>query len=241
MTYQWFNELRLGDCFWHCLFMRRLAKRQPEDSFILYCNPAHWNQLNEVVKDLPNIALKDAGKRPSEARNCWIGEKWYSHPLCHDIVAFLVDWFRFLAEEAKLEPVFNLRGDLLADYPALQATKTRDANHWLIVNSYPQSGQWGFNLEDMRRFITQLRQRYEVSVTDPRFGSITDVGKISQGCGMIIGCATGPMWPTFNIWNGPDVRRIMWMAETKLDYGWAIPHHRTIAETETYLRQNGLL
>lgn len=250
MTHLFKNDCRLGDCFWHCLFMRRAAKANRGHEFILHCKDELHAQLYEVIADIPSIKLASLEKAPPDAMNAWIGEQWASHPDHNDIILFLIQWFGYLAGKMGIRPVIQERADLLADYPALDPPIGAHYD-FMVINSYPQSGQWGFDVAEMDRFIFQLSQRHKIIVTaktkvpgiETLKGSVTRIGQQSCNCRAVIGCATGPFWPTANVWNarGMGENWHVFLREQHVNYGNPMRHYKTIADCVADFKSRGLL
>lgn len=266
MNYQWWNNYNLGDCFWHCLFMRKLAIRQPDDNFTLHCKLDHMSQLYDVITDLPNIHLRawtPGTPPPDGARPAWIGPYHQRHPLRNDIIAFLIEWFAHLAACDGLESPIKHRRDLLCDYPELYdfARVIVSQRDWLVINSQPQSGQFAHDHNAMNALVGEmLAKGHSVTTTadtglpgarwtgSSRYANrtgpmtVTQIGGLSCWVGNILAVATGPIWPTFNVWNQRQHgHRIILINEIHLDYGDRLPHFGSVDAAKQYLVEQGVL
>lgn len=160
MTHYSYCEFHLGDNAVHLHFLRHLAIRYPERTFIHAMHVGCIEQLSLIVGGLPNVSLmtmEDA--RPSMDaipwRNVWknagagtpSGGFWESHRFRHLFAEFYLDWFYVLAAEMGLESPFSKPTDLLFDYPALEGVQgdpyaVTNPETILLINSQPCSGQF---------------------------------------------------------------------------------------------------
>jgi hypothetical protein len=261
-----FNALHLGDNLVHLHFLRALARRHPDIHFTHGAPAEHLGQLDPLVVGLPNLQLVDIGDVGQGAINAWrgAGGHWYAHPQRLDFVAYHLAWFRHLAGQMQLETPFHCAADLLFDYPALSPSLSAyvlKPTTFLLVNSVPQSGQWsGYNLAAWAYLAAQLiRAGHTVTTTQPlqlagypgplpctRDAplSVTGIGRFSHSehVRCIIGCVTGPMWPTLNIYNCHRVHRIHLLDHERVDL---IPEHtvhtNSLSLVPELLRDRGLL
>ena len=169
----------------------------------------------------------------------------------------MIVWFQELARRMGLESPFVKWSNLLFDYPALKYDGGNNPKlDFLIINSPPLSGQAkGYDPREMDTLIIELKVRgYSVLATNPaQYGSnfpntqqfgwdITQIGHISQCCKRIIAVATGPIWPTFNIWNAGklDLRIVINKPEI-VDLDPAALHAKTVGEVRAHLKERALL
>jgi hypothetical protein len=148
-----------------------------------------------------------------------------------DYAGFMLDWFHELARQMKLESPLGSTRDLLFDYPELHQKPKADAKpvDFLIVNSAPLSGQAPhYRGDHMEELIMDLQRAGFSIVATARSGmgfkypctqdwgwNCTMIGRASQACRRIIMVATGPSWPTFNIWNRKSVELRIIINETE--------------------------
>ena len=158
---------------------------------------------------------------------------------------------------------FHCAADFLFDYPALKLEPfiglgdSPLAQDWdiLLVNSAPLSGQWsayspaGFDalcrdlLARGHRVITTRPTATPAACTSRHDLSITGIGRLSQRCRAIVGCVTGPLWPTLNTFNRHTVElRVHLLDHERVDYLPATTVHanhlslaREILTTHGYL------
>jgi hypothetical protein len=105
----------------------------------------------------------------------------------------------------------------------------------------------------LNTLIQTLAQRYEV-ITTQRTGlpcactenipgfTVTNIGQLSQLCRYIIMIATGPSWPTFNVWNKDSVQlRIILIDNETLGLTKNTEYCSTVAQAVRVLKVRGLL
>jgi hypothetical protein len=174
-------------------------------------------------------------------------------------VAIYLRHFRRLSQALGLPSPFTKARDLLFDYPALAPATTAytGLRGILVVNSPPQSGQFqSFSHEGFDRIIALLHAAgHCVYTTAPSStkdalctldlgSSVTDIGRLSADhVDAIIGVPTGPLWPTFNIWNADTIKtRILLLDTERVDI---LPEHTMHANhlslVPEILKDRGLL
>lgn len=207
-----FNQYHLGDNLIHLNYLRKLGVPVTH-----YCDATHHYQLEPLTRDT-QISLAGIGEVASGAINAWIGEDgyFYNHPKQDDWVAFHLDWFTRLSEKLGVPNPIATSKDLLFDYPAL-LDGTYPEYDYLVINSVPLSGQlpsyhpdWflphiEFWVKQGLRVITTLPTGLCPSTVDTGM-TVTQIGSLSRYCKNIFGVATGPIWPTFNIYNLESVQ-----------------------------------
>lgn len=264
--------LRLGDNLVSLHFLRKLADKYPEHRFIHAAHAIYLPQLIEVTCDIPNLQLMDLGsvsdgnphgperwtmKPRHESRNLWKndGAFWERHPLVNDYVGFHLAFYDDVARQMGLETPLTHRRDMLFDYPMIRKADVNiEPFDFLIVNSTPLSGQFrGYNEEQFTALILALANKYRVVVTQRinlrnvaytgDYGlSVTGIGNLSLKCHKILMVATGPCWPTFNIWNAKSIDlRIVLTDGERLDFGDESEHASSIACARQILEAKGLL
>lgn len=258
-----FNALHLGDNLVHLHFLRKLAQRYPEIHFTHGAQEQYLGQLHDLVADLPNLTLTNLETTGQGAINAWrgAGAHWYSHPRRNDFVSYHLEWFRHLAKQMGLESPIHSAADMLFDYPELFSLSHE--RMWptgnfdfLLINSAPQSGQFtGYSakaFDDLYRLLGQAGHTVittertvfsDAHCTRKRGYDITAIGRLAQSVKHIIGCVTGPMWTTWNIWNRHTVQtRILLLDHERVDL---IPEHTIHTNSLTLvpelLRDRGLL
>lgn len=272
MLHQTYCDFHLGDNLVHLHFLRKQAIANPRDTFFHYAHDCHLEQLREAIEDLPNISIYSLDVKPSQAINAWKNSGGYFENswLKGDFSAFHIAWFGHLAQQMGLRTVFEKPTDFLFDYPALQKDVTRrlppgyqlEKFDILFINSRPCSGQC-MAYDDVNYFdplIEELARKYCLIVTQKtnlparsgEYGircttetemTVSEIGALSLRCNYIVGVATGPLWPTFNIWNQHSVTRrlIMLSNGEQLNLGANVRQVRDRDEMRSALVQEGLL
>ncbi len=245
MTSRTFNAYHLGDNIIHLHFLRKLAQRYPDAEFEHYCAEQHRVQLRPIIADLPQIRLLEIC--PTDAINAWRGVDgfWHKHNYRNDFVTFHQDWFRHLRIQMGFpEGVIDGVDSLMMDYPALDARANPYPKFdYLVINSIPHSGQFSaYNPHEFDRMIKHMLKRGKSVITtaptntdakctnDGMTGmDVTEIGRLSQSARCIIGVPTGPIWPTFNIWNR-ETDRVLMLDNERVDLGVYVYHVQSVAE-----------
>lgn len=239
-----FNEYHLGDNLIHLHFLRKMAQKYPNEEFGHHAPDQHIPQLLPLVADLENLCL--LGARPSGCINAWRGDQgfWYGHAHRNDFTRCHFDWFAHLAWKMGLISAINSVEEMLFDYPALTTDGEKyNAFDYLVVNSIPHSNQFrGFNPHEFSALVGRLLTAGHSVVTTAPTGiasctndgktgmDVTSIGNLSRKVRRgIIGIPTGPMWPTFNIWNR-DVPRILMLDDERVQLTPNTTHVRNCAE-----------
>jgi hypothetical protein len=242
-----FNAYHLGDNLLTLHYLRALAKSYPEIHFVHHSRAEYLTQLAPLTADLPNLSLSALSLLPSchsyGPLDTWLGAAgwFYSQPDKHDFVAIYHRHFANLSRALGLACPFAGAAprDLLFDYPALAPATTAytGMRGILVINSAPHSGQFqSFSHDGFDRIIAQLHAAgHCVYTTAPSRtkdalctldlgSSVTDIGRLSTDhIDAIIGVPTGPLWPTFNIWNADTIKtRILLLDTERVDI---LPEH----------------
>jgi hypothetical protein len=256
------NALHLGDNLVHLNFLRRVAKTNPDRTFLHYAPNQYMWQLRPVVADIPNLKLEELSYMlPSDSIESWRGFNnfWHQHPNKNDFVGFHVEWFDMLAKKMKVANPIQEPKDMLFDYPAiLEPVKNYpvpfDA---LVINSAPGSGQFQhyneYGLLQIARDMASRGKNVVVTKTGPgpiervrcttvENLSITEIGHLSLHCPLIVMVSTGPSWPTFNVWNIESVKeRVILLDTERLNFGLNIKHCASADEAREILSSDGYL
>lgn len=209
------NAYHLGDNQIHLNWFRKVAMNQQHREFVHYCREEHIPQLLDLIEDVPNIALRPVAEACPDAVNSWINadEHYNLEPHRRDWVYLHLQHFRRLARKLGIDNPATSREHLLFSHPALLRnnvlTKPVD---FLVINSRPLSGQFrnfsaaGF-VELVRRLIDQGHSVVTVEPTglcpstiEFNF-NVSQIGAVSRYCRYLLAVNTGPLWPTFNVWN----------------------------------------
>lgn len=206
----------LGDLQWCLIAMSRL--RGPHT---LCCNPIYHDQLRELVAGT-DITIKDLSHTPVDSMDAWIASGLFESQGIRyenqtDIMGFVQRYFNAMGESVNLGRPFERREDMLCEWPVLE-----EGSHFtgiLFVNADPKSGQCpGYSSSEMDALI-QNTEAAGNSVCSIEGADLTlaQIGRLSRHAKLIVGCATGPWWPTMNVWNR-QTPRICMLDPMKLDY-----------------------
>lgn len=246
-------DYKLGDQLIHLNYLRRVAALYPEKRFIHAAPAGLLPELLATVEDVSNIVLVPLQARSPESVDAWKNRKdgFYGHPKRDDWAAFHLEFFETLSADLGLENPIKQAADLLFDYPAIKRGP-REKYDFLVINSAPTSGQLlSFFADDFDLLIGSLvKKGYSVITTElSRLGvpctrprSVTQIGSLSLGCSYIVGVGTGPMWPTFNIWNTETVKlRLILLERERIFIAPNTQHATNVAQAMTILSGHGLL
>ncbi|MGD1084866.1 MAG: hypothetical protein ABSA47_08980 [Verrucomicrobiota bacterium] len=233
--YHTFNEWHFGDNLIHLNFLRRLAGVHPDCRFVHACRVEYHEQITPILWPLTNVSVVPLKDRDPHSVDAWKNHGAWSRrggymdksPLEFDWVEFHLQFFADLARRIGLQTPIHSAEDLLFDYPALQRD-TQLPGRWdfLVCNSSVFSAQLpGWKDRDWDDVMEWLMNKgHTVVCTKPSATgavctadhhlSVTGVGNVSMRVDGIIGCPSGPMWPTFNIWNRHTPRVLVHRTET---------------------------
>lgn len=257
MKLSYYSEVGYGDALLHLNYCRRLIQANPGLEIDYYLKPEQHHNLAELTEDLPQLKLGHVDHRPVDALNSWIaaGSYFTDYPERNKYhLKFYLDWWRHLSGVVGLESPIKTPEDMLFNYPALQKeTALYDFNpDILFINSYPNSYQFAdYSPWALDSLISALARKNQVVVTQScgidqvrtTAGlTLTGIGNLSTRCKYIVAIATGPIWPTFNVWNHNRVQKRIIMVDNEfLEYDSSCIHARTIDEARQLCAQEGLL
>lgn len=219
---------------------------------VLCCNPDYIPALRELVAGLP-ITIEDCSHVRPDSFDCWIAsgqfpELQYRDDI--DILGFVQRYFNAMGLAAHRMVPFPEREDMLCDFPSLisyfpsRFFPGRLFDGILVINADPKSGQChGYSSSEMDALIHRLEDKgHSVCAIEGAVLSLVQIGALSIHAKLIIGCATGPWWPTMNRWN-KDTQRICMLSPMRLDYGDSAPtvHAANATDVTTILEGMGFL
>lgn len=214
----------------------------------MHCNPEYHFQLRELIAGLP-IEIKDCQNIPTESIDFWIASARYESMGLHydsqiDITAFVMEYLNCMAEECGYARPIKERREMLLDFPSIAGFSLLDEIDVLFLNVDPKSGQCPhYSSSEMDALEIKLIESGLIvaSVKDFRY-TLAAVGRLSTRAKMIIGCATGPFWPTMNAWS-EGAKHIVMLDPQRLNYGPTVDiEHASCADgVEDILRRDGLL
>ncbi len=255
------NAYHLGDNLVHLHFLRKVALADPYHKFVHAAQWQYLKQLQDVVADVHNIELTDFNyTTPSDSINAWRGDNqfWYSHPDRLDFVKFHVEaWFPYLADKMNVENPIKCQTDMLFDYPAIAASLllSHPSFDVLLINSQPGSGQFAsYSAWELGNLGGQIAEKgfsviataqvvhRDIVCTEDANLSITQIGHLSLHCHTIVMVATGPCWPTWNVWNRDSIKlRVILSDNERVNLAPNTMHCARIEEAAEVLKKAGLL
>lgn len=214
-----------GDLQWAAQALYRMP-----GNHILRCHQDYIIPLRELVAGT-NVSIEDCSVIPVNSYDGWVASGLFEHRGIRyqdnvDILGFVQKYFNALAEEGGFPPCFPTRENMVCAWPSIQAY------NWgkdyfcgiLFVNADPKSGQCpGYSSSEMDFLIRAAESvGHSVCVIEKAQLTLPQIGALSIHAKLIVGCATGPWWPTANKWN-TDTQRICMLDPMRLDYGSSCP------------------
>ena len=249
-----FSHVNIGDNFEQLHFLRRLVAKYPDLQCTQYIKPEVLPHVGEVIEDTPQIAVKHVDERPNDATNSWLACDDFIHKFPGknaDHVRYMLAWFQHLAHKVGLESPHSKPEDLLFDYPALLKPTLTDYDI-LFINSAPLSGQLrSYNSNAFNALAHELASKNRIITTDKCDGlpctrdfnlTLTGIGSLSRHVHSVIGVATGPLWPTLNIWNHNRLKlRIIMVDHEQLRYDASCKHASSIDQARSIVKEANLI
>lgn len=235
------SNAHLGDLQWSIIALSRLP-----GPHVLRCNPEYHQALRELVEGMP-VTIEDCSSIPGDSLDCWIASGQvpgveYRDDI--DIMGFVQHYFNGLGMMGCGERPFIFREDMVCDFPSIHSCPVKPFEGIMVINSDPKSGQCpGYSSSEMDALIVRLQDKgHSVCAIEKADLSLVQIGALSIHSKLILGCATGPWWPTVNRWNC-DTQRICMLHKMKLDYGSVVPtiHANDASEVAAILEGMGYL
>lgn len=238
----------LGDCQWALQALYRMP-----GTHTLRCKAEYVDALRELVAGT-NIFVDDCSAVPVDSRDFWIASGLYERVGVRyqddvDILGFVQRYFNAMASDAGFEPCFPTRESMVCAWPSIQkeypsVEDFMDFRGILFINADPKSGQCPYySSSEMDTLIQRTEDvGHSVFAIEKAELSLPQIGALSIHAKLIVGCATGPYWPTVNKWNR-DTQRIVMLDPMRLDYGTSCPsiYAKNAAEVEKIMEGMGFL
>jgi len=240
----------LGDATWTLHALRKIGGGHhfytPEEY--------HW-QLRDLIAGTM-ITLHPHENIPEDAKCSWIGCQrfqnqgvvWSNGP---DVVDFLMRWNNCMCRENGVEPRFNDRWSMLADWPAIQIPADDGGGFdVLVVNCPPRSGQClRWDQGEMDELIQEIGKRYDTVVTNPTTAtsvrqitrSLSQIGNLHLQAQFTVAIASGAHWGCHSVWSQEKPLYLFLDDPLRLDYGRQIPHHGLVSGMRQQLISEGWL
>lgn len=239
----------LGDLQWALQALHRMP-----GTHTLRCAPEYVGPLRELVAGT-NIFVEDYSAVPVDSRDCWIASGLYERVGVQyrddvDIIGFVQRYFNAMAAEVGFDPCFPTRESMVCAWPSILKMKDwighgdTTFTGILFINADPKSGQCpGYSSSEMDELIRQTQDAgHSVCAIEKAEMSLVQIGALAIHAKLIVGCATGPYWPTVNNWN-TDTQRIVMLDPMRLDYGTSCPslYAKNAHEVEKIMQGMGFL
>lgn len=238
-----YNQYHLGDnIFSYILFYNIKDYIEKNDIIISYfAKPEYHSQLKEFNPS-KNIILNDYYEE--KGFNLWIGNREIFRN-CHNeynnipyyikfnifLTNFFNDCLNVFNIQYQLQTFKYTDEDILYRYEKLsEKYKNIDI---LIINSYPCSGQYNYNVNEWNSYIYELNQKYNIVTTLKVNGvnctldeglSIKDIAGLSTKVKVIIAINTGVVVPLLNTYTLSNLKKFYTFDRT-FDYDYIeYPH-----------------
>jgi len=239
----------LGDATWALHALRKIGGEHHFYTPEQY----HW-QLRDIIEGT-HIELHPNEGIPADAECSWIGCQrfanqgvvWSNGP---DVVDFLMRWDNCMCLENMVDPIFNNRSSMLADWPAIERHCDEGEFDALVVNCPPQSGQCPrWDQGDMDELISEIGEKHRTIVTNPTKAtnvrqinrSLSEIGNLHLQAKFTVAVASGAHWGCHSIWSQEKPLYLFLDDPLRLDYGRKLPHHGLVIGMREELRNGGWL
>lgn len=239
----------LGDCYWCCQMLSRV---QDEEKTI-YVKSEHVNALAGLFSSITVLPVE---QMPEGTPDGWIANGRFADKGVHwscqeDIMGFVRQYMNGFAAEAGIAGAFDQPESMLCgQFSMILEDVPVPAFDILAVNCDPTSGQCpGYSSSEFDGLLLQLRSRgHRVLCTNPTSASpwnnftLREIGNLSIRAKTIIAVASGPMWPTWNIWNR-NCDRYIFLDPMRLDFGveGRVRHAGSAEQMRQQMVEDGLL
>lgn len=229
-----------GDCYRQALLLGKLPGKH-----LFRCNPEYHKEFGELFQGM-EIELGESIQGlpddtwPANGRFNGVGVVYTSQT---DIMEFVMRYLNAQCDESGIPKQFLSRTDLLADWPSLMSSSETPECEILFIAAAPRSGQVpGYDQGSMNTLCDELSERHKVIEISDRTKKITmaEIGRISGKSRLIVSVATGPMWPTWNVWS-TTAQRIIMLEPMRIDFGIPCDHASNVTQIRVILEKTGWL
>jgi hypothetical protein len=238
-----------GDATWTLQALRKIGGEHhfyvPEEY--------HW-QLRDLTEGT-QIEIHPHDNIPADAKCSWIGCQrfanegviWSNGP---DVVEFLMRWGNCMCRENGVEPKFNERASMLADWPAIERHCDEGEFDALIINCPPRSGQCPrWDQGEMDTLIHDIGWHHKTIVTNPTVAknvrqinrSLSEIGNLHLQAKFTVAIASGAHWGCHSIWSQEKDLRLFLDDPLRLQYTRPLSHHGLVVGMRAELTEAGLL
>lgn len=249
------SQCGLGDCLLHAHWMRAAMKANPGVRFGFFVREEILGEIWDALHGVDRV-LAPLQHAPSDSIVVPLHAADMPHGMdLTDFVGCKVWQYQRISEVAGLRPALLGRNEWLMDCPEIlrPSILTHDFDV-LVINAEPRSGQWmGYYPADLGSLVADLRKKCRVVtthkapgvdclVTDHYALSVAQIGNLSLHCRAVVAVATGPIWPTFNIFNRDrNLLRVVLIDRERLDFGLPVEHCATVERAKEVLASNGFI
>lgn len=215
---------------------------------VLCCKPEYVQALQELVIGT-DITVEDLNRVRPSSFDAWIASGAFESEGVRyrddiDIMGFVQRYFNAMGRAAGLGEPFPTREGMLCEWPAIWSSRGDQFRGILVINADPKSGQCpAYSSSEMDALIQNMEAAgHSVCAIEGADLSLVQIGALSIHAKLIVGCATGPWWPTLNTWN-KSTQRICMLDPMRLDYGQGVPivHAKNAMDVQLIMKGMGFL
>lgn len=216
-----YNPYHLGDSYFVLHFLRKVCQSNNDIRFILQTAKGYWEECGSFIGEFRDRILLQELKRKNEGINGWYGSirlKTGFRDGAYVINERYDEFFDYLSGQIGVDNPVKGKNCTLIDHPAIKEDKRNLDCDILLVNSLPLSRQYLYFEDQFERKVNELKERYKIVCTrsiknvdipctvDYRM-NLLEIGNLSTKAKYVIGIATAPIIPCFNIYNIDTVKK----------------------------------
>ena len=233
------NTKHLGDCIQTIHFLTNASEKN-DVIFNFICNPAHHNQLQELlVNHKEKIKLINFINPAETCIETWVAgygnygkineESIKINGYLDQATSFLMHWIN-VSDIMNIKCPFTTKIDLIFNQSVLQEECKHNKQYdYLFINSQPLSLLYeNFNEESMA-FLQKLKANNKTVITTKKiqdypctldYGlTVVEIGKLAKNVKNIVSVNTGPLHLTMNKWSLPNINTFtMWSPSETFGY-----------------------
>ena len=241
------NHVHLGDNVWQMHYCNKLLKASPDVFIFYYANPVHFVELRHAlyseVKD--RIVFREIEEKPTDSISTWINadpDFFRNHYLQANIPLkyedFYLKWFERLSQRLGVPCPVADKAEMVFDNPILGSkNRLSDRYDFLVLNSFPMSGQYDYRKRRWDSFVRRLSRKYKVVVSETvnaRLGfgnsgilstrdynlSLADIASLAVDSSRVIAVHSAPLIMTFNRFALADKDKEWYIFDHRNTYGF---------------------
>lgn len=238
----------MGDATWAATMLSKL-----EGPHTFYVKDEYVEEFRDFLFDM-RIGVYPLSQCRPGVPETWIAcgafPQWpYApHIVGTDIMGYVRRFMNLTANAGR--DVLPDAESMLIDFPSINQNVPVLPFDILAINASPTSGQCPqYSGSEFDGLILQLVSKgHRVLATNPTAAcpwshySFAQIGALAQQARIIIGVATGPIWPTLNVWT-KEIPRYIFLSDFLLDFGPNIPikHFNSAEEMRVQMVQDNIL